>query len=276
MMAASPRSWLFVPGNRAERFEKARLAGADTVILDLEDAVPPGEKDAARTAVVAHLDPARPIWVRVNAADTDWFAGDVATLAAHAGVAGIVLPKCETRARIDAVLEHAHTALALMPLVETARGMAGLDEVCGASRVAHVAFGTLDFQVDLGIDGDGEELNTFRSMIVFASRLAGIEAPVDGVSTVIDDAEDIEQHARYARKFGFGGKLCIHPKQLEAVHQAYAWSDAERAWAGTRDGGCGQERGRGGGRGREDGGYAGHSEGAADSSGAMTRDGSAA
>jgi citrate lyase subunit beta/citryl-CoA lyase len=231
MTSAAPRSWLFVPGNRAERFAKACSAGADAVILDLEDAVPPGEKEAARAAVVAHLDSVRPVWVRVNAADTEWFAGDAAALAAHAGVAGIMLPKCETRAQIDAVLEHAHGALALMPLVETARGMAGLDEVCGAPRVARVAFGTLDFQIDLGIDGDGDELNTFRSMIVLASRLAGIEAPVDGVSTVIDDAQFIERHARYARKFGFGGKLCIHPKQLEAVHRAYAWSDAERAWA---------------------------------------------
>jgi citrate lyase subunit beta/citryl-CoA lyase len=193
--------------------------------------VPPGEKEAARAAIVAHLDPARPVWVRVNAADTDWFAGDVAALAAHAGIAGIVLPKCETRMQIDGVLACAHAALALMPLVETARGLAGLGEVCGAPRVARVAFGTLDFQVDLGIDGDGEELNAFRSMIVLASRLAGIEPPVDGVSTVIDDAQVIERHARYARKFGFGGKLCIHPMQVEAVHQAYAWRDAERAWA---------------------------------------------
>ncbi|MCV9992576.1 HpcH/HpaI aldolase/citrate lyase family protein, partial [Burkholderia pseudomallei] len=104
-------------------------------------------------------------------------------------------------------------------------------EVCAAPCVARVAFGTLDFQVDLGIDGDGDELNAFRSQIVLASRLAGIEPPVDGVSTVIDDAAAIERHARAARKFGFGGKLCIHPKQLEAVHRAYAWSDAERAWA---------------------------------------------
>ncbi|MFM0502087.1 HpcH/HpaI aldolase/citrate lyase family protein [Paraburkholderia caffeinilytica] len=236
MTAASPRSWLFVPGNRAERIEKARSAGADAVILDLEDAVPPADKEAARATVAAYLacahrDSSRPMWIRVNAADTGWFAGDVAALAAHAGVAGIVLPKCETRAQIDAVLEHAHDALALMPLVETARGMANLDELCGAPRVARVAFGTLDFQIDLGIDGDGEELNAFRSMIVLASRLAGIEAPVDGVSTVIDDAQAVEQHARFARKFGFGGKLCIHPKQVEAVHRAYAWSDAERAWA---------------------------------------------
>lgn len=231
MTAASACSWLFVPGNRPERFEKARTAGADAVIFDLEDAVPPDDKPAAREAVVAHLDAARPAWVRVNAADTGWFVDDIAAIAAHPGTAGVMLPKCEARAQVDAVLAHAHRSLELLPIIETAAGIAGLDEVCTAPRVARVAFGTLDFQVDLGIDGDGEELNAFRSRIVLASRLAGIAPPVDGVSTVIDASEAIERHARYARRFGFGGKLCIHPKQLDAVHRAYAGSEAEQAWA---------------------------------------------
>ncbi|WP_027811823.1 HpcH/HpaI aldolase/citrate lyase family protein [Burkholderia cenocepacia] len=233
MTSASARSWLFVPGNRPERFEKARAAGADAVIVDLEDAVPPDGKPAARDAVVARLDAARPVWVRVNAADTAWFADDLAAIAAHPGTAGVMLPKCETRAQLDAVLAHAHGALELLPIVETAAGIAGLDQVCAAPRVVRVAFGTLDFQVDLGIDGDGDgdELNAFRSQIVLASRLAGIAPPVDGVSTIIDDPAAIERHARHARRFGFGGKLCIYPKQLDAVHRAYAWTDAEQAWA---------------------------------------------
>jgi citrate lyase subunit beta / citryl-CoA lyase len=230
-MNLSPRSWLFVPGNRTERFEKARTAGADAVIFDLEDAVPPGEKDVARAVVVANLDPSRPAWVRVNAATTQWFVDDLIDIAAHPGVAGIVLPKCESRESMDAVLAHAHGGLVLMPLIETARGIAGLDELCHAPRVARVAFGSLDFQIDLGIEDDGEELNAFRSKIVLASRLAGIDAPVDGVCTEIDDEKAIEHHARYARKFGFGGKLCIHPKQIDAVHTAYAWSATEQAWA---------------------------------------------
>ncbi|WP_333993304.1 CoA ester lyase [Burkholderia orbicola] len=229
--SACARSWLFVPGNRPERVEKARAAGADAVIVDLEDAVPPDGKPAARDAVAARLDAARPVWVRVNAADTAWFADDLAAIAAHPGAAGVMLPKCETRAQIDAVLAHAHGTLELLPIVETAAGIAGLDQVCAAPRVVRVAFGTLDFQVDLGIDGDGEELNAFRSRIVLASRLAGIAPPVDGVSTIIDDPAAIERHARDARRFGFGGKLCIHPKQLDAVHRAYAWTDAEQAWA---------------------------------------------
>lgn len=231
MSTTLPRSYLFVPGNRPERFEKARSAGADAVILDLEDAVQPAEKGAARDAVLASLDAARPVWVRVNGTDTAWFSDDVAALAAQAGVAGIMLPKAESAEQVGAVLARAHAGLRVLPIVESARGIAGLEALCGAQGVPRVAFGTLDFQVDMGIDGDGEELDVFRSQIVLASRLAGIGAPVDGVSTVFDDAQVLEGEARRGRRFGYGGKLCIHPKQIEPVHRAYAWSDAERAWA---------------------------------------------
>jgi citrate lyase subunit beta/citryl-CoA lyase len=233
MSAVLPRSYLFVPGNRPERFDKAFSAGADAVILDLEDAVQPDEKAAARAAVLAAVsaDASRAAWVRINGSDTAWFNEDVAALAGRPGVAGIVLPKAETRQQIEAVLAHAHPALSVLPIVETARGFANLALLCGTPRVQRIVFGTLDFQVDLGIDGDGEELHFFRSQIVLASRLAGIGAPVDGVSTTIADADAVEADARRGRRFGFGAKLCIHPKQVDAVHRAYAWSDAELAWA---------------------------------------------
>jgi citrate lyase subunit beta/citryl-CoA lyase len=233
MSVALPRSYLFVPGNRPERFDKAHAAGADAVILDLEDAVQPDEKPAARAAVLAAVsnDAARPAWVRINGSDTTWFNDDIAALANLRGVAGIVLPKAETRAQIDAVLAHSHPGLNVLPIVETARGLANLDELCAAPRVQRIVFGTLDFQIDLGIDGDGEELHLFRSRIVLASRLAEIGAPVDGVSTTITDTDAVEADARRGRRFGFGGKLCIHPKQIDAVHRAYAWTDAEQEWA---------------------------------------------
>ncbi|NPT38091.1 HpcH/HpaI aldolase/citrate lyase family protein [Paraburkholderia xenovorans] len=237
MSAALPRSYLFVPGNRPERFEKAHASGADAVILDLEDAVPPDEKPAARAAVLAAVSgdatgpEARPAWVRINGADTSWFNEDIAALAGHAGVAGIVLPKAETREQIEAVLALAHSASSVLPIVETARGFANLAVLCAAPRVQRIVFGTLDFQIDLGIDGDGEELHLFRSQIVLASRLAGIGAPVDGVSTTITDTDAIEAEARRSRRFGFGAKLCIHPRQIDAVHRAYAWSEADKAWA---------------------------------------------
>ena len=232
-MSALPRSYLFVPGNRPERFDKAYAAGADAVILDLEDAVQPDQKVTARAAVLAAVSahPSWGAWVRVNGSDTAWFHGDLGALVGQPGVAGIVLPKAETREQIGAVLANAHPALNVLPIVETARGFANLTELCGSPQVQRIVFGTLDFQVDLGIDGEGEELHLFRSQIVLASRLARIGAPVDGVSTTIADAAAVEAEARRGRRFGFGGKLCIHPKQIEAVHRAYAWSDAEVEWA---------------------------------------------
>ncbi|MCC8397456.1 CoA ester lyase [Paraburkholderia sp. MMS20-SJTR3] len=233
MSGALPRSYLFVPGNRPERFDKAFAAGADAVILDLEDAVQPEQKLAARAAVLSDVvvNVGRAAWVRINGSDTGWFRDDVATLAGQTGVAGIVLPKAESREQIDALLANAHPALSVLPIVETARGIANLAELCAAPRVQRIVFGTLDFQVDLGIDGDDEELHFFRSQIVLASRLAGIGAPVDGVSTTITDTDAVEGDARRGRRFGFGGKLCIHPQQIDAVHRAYAWSDAEIEWA---------------------------------------------
>jgi citrate lyase subunit beta/citryl-CoA lyase len=227
----SERSYLFVPGNRPERFEKARASRADAVIFDLEDAVQPQEKQAARETVREHMDAARPAFVRINAADTEWFANDAAAIANHPGVTGIVLPKAETREQIETVLAHAHPSLTILPIVETARGFANLTLLCAAPRVQRIVFGTLDFQIDLNIEGDGEELDMFRSQIVLASRLAGLTTPVDGVSTVLDDPVVIESEARRGRRFGFGAKLCIHPLQIDAVHRAYAWTDAELAWA---------------------------------------------
>ncbi|CAN7526334.1 CoA ester lyase [Caballeronia sp. LjRoot29] len=227
----SERSYLFVPGNRPERFEKARASGADAVIFDLEDAVQPQEKQGARETVRAHLDAVRPAFVRINAADTEWFANDAVAIASHPGVAGIVLPKAETREQIETVLAHAHPSLTILPIVETARGFANLALLCATQRVLRIVFGTLDFQIDLNIEGDGGELDMFRSQIVLASRLANLATPVDGVSTVLDDSAFIESEARRGRRFGFGAKLCIHPKQVDAVYRAYAWTDAELAWA---------------------------------------------
>ena len=226
-----PRSYLFVPGNRPERFEKARTAGADRVIFDLEDAVQADAKPAARAAVLATLDILRPELVRINGSDTPWFEEDLAAIASCRGVAGILLPKAENLEQLSAVLKWVHPDIVLFPMIETARGIANLSALFAAPQVGQMVFGTLDFQIDLGIQGDAEELDMFRSKIVLASRLAGIGAPVDGVSTTISDACIVENEALRDRRFGFSGKLCIHPAQINAVHRAFAWSDAEKDWA---------------------------------------------
>jgi citrate lyase subunit beta/citryl-CoA lyase len=237
-MAAFPirRSWLFVPGNRPERFGKACASGADAVILDLEDAVPSDEKHAAREHVANWLrererEAAVPVYVRINAASTPWFADDVATLGALRSLSGFVVPKTEDAATLHSAALGAADSLRLAPLIETAQAFAALPEIATAPRVERLMFGTIDFQLDTGIDGDGDELLHFRSQLTLASRIAGIAAPVDGVTTALDDAPRIEGDARRARALGFRGKLCIHPRQIAPVHAAFAWRDDEVAWA---------------------------------------------
>jgi citrate lyase subunit beta/citryl-CoA lyase len=226
----SARCYLFVPADRPERFEKALAAGADEVIIDLEDAVAAPAKDAARAALAGWLSNGeRRVTLRINATDTPWFAQDL-QLCALPGVSGVMLPKAERAedlARVAAVARER----ALLPLIESAAGFDQLRAVAGAPGVRRLAFGSIDFQLDLGIDGEGEELLFFRSQLVLASRLANLEAPIDGVSTAIDDGERLEQEATRARRLGFGAKLCIHPRQVAVVQRSFAASEQQIAWA---------------------------------------------
>lgn len=228
-----PRSYLFVPGNRPERFAKALASGADAVILDLEDAVGPEEKDCARAHVAAWLasHAGERVHVRINGADTRWFADDVAAFAPCANVDAIVVPKADNKAVFAAVLAGAHPALALLALIESAAGFAAIGAIASAPRIERLVFGTVDFQLDTGINGDGEELAYFRSLMTWASRLAGIGSPVDGVTMELDDPEAVNRAAHRAQRFGFGAKLCIHPKQVAPTHDAFTPGPHERAWA---------------------------------------------
>jgi citrate lyase subunit beta / citryl-CoA lyase len=221
-------SYLFVPGDRPERFAKACASGAHAVIVDLEDAVAPERKAEAREAVAAWLHVDRPVVVRINAADTAWFPDDCA-LAGRPGVAAIMLPKAERPEDIEAL--RAAGAPAVLPLIETAAGFDRARALAGAAGVERLVFGSIDFQLDLGITGEEDELLHFRSGLVLASRLAGVAAPVDGVSTAIDDPDLLHADATRARRLGFGGKLCIHPKQVQVVNAAFRPSEADVRWA---------------------------------------------
>ncbi len=233
---APARSLLFVPGHQPNRFDKACQSGADAIVLDLEDAVPPDRKDEARAQVAQWLagyevdaGAAPSIVIRVNAADTPWHATDV-DLCTQAGVAALMLPKAEDAAVVRAIAAGL-PSVALLPLIETARGVARLDEIAAAPGVLRLVFGTVDFQADLDIEGDGLELLYFRSQMVLASRLAGLQPPIDGVSTAIDDPARIEADALQARRLGFGAKLCIHPKQVAMVNQGFSPTLAQVDWA---------------------------------------------
>jgi len=229
----APRSYLFVPGDRPERFDKACGAGADAVIVDLEDAVAPGAKSSARQHLLAWLDgagrtAATPLYVRINAAGSSWFEADLA-LCRHAGVAGIVLPKAEQVADLQAVA--AAGARTILPLVESALGLWNALALCQVPQVERLVFGSIDFAADLSLRESRESLLHARSQLVLAARVAGIGTPVDGVTLAIDDAALVHSDTVHARGLGFGAKLCIHPKQVAAVHAALLPTPEELAWA---------------------------------------------
>lgn len=218
---------LFVPGNRPERVEKAAAAGADAIIIDLEDAVPADTKDEARGALRGRFT-TRPILVRINGIGTPWHADDVAALA-NKGLAGVIVPKAEATERFNALC--AASPLPVIALVESARGIADARQIAVTSNVVRLAFGSIDFCADLGCAHTADALLNARSELVLASRLGGLMQPVDGVTTSIDDEHQIRTDARYARDLGFGGKLCIHPRQVDTVRTGFAPDASELDWA---------------------------------------------
>ncbi len=240
------RSFLFTPGNHARRVANALSLNADAVILDLEDAVATAENRAARGSVVATLAlPRRPLlYVRVNAADTEFCYGDLITIV-RPGLDGIILPKVENAtalATIDwllAQLEREHDlvprAIDLIPIIETARGLNNLDVILAAgTRVRHIAFGAGDFTLDVNMawSRTEAELAFARARITTASRAAGIEAPFDTVWIDLADEEGLEMSTRTALGLGFQGKMCIHPKQIAPVNRIFTPGEAEVAFAG--------------------------------------------
>lgn len=225
------RSFLFVPGDRPERFDKALSVQAHAVILDLEDAVAPQRKTEARSAVATWLRAAQArVYVRINPLGTPWHEEDCSVLASPA-VRGVMLPKAESAADVARVAARLGEGQDCIPLVETVAGWFEAPALARVPRVRRLAFGSFDFMSDSGIRGDGPQLDTVRSQLVLVSRHAGLLPPVDGVSLAIDDATQLEADARRSLLWGFGGKLCIHPRQVPVVHAAFAPTEAEVAWA---------------------------------------------
>ena len=228
-----PRTYLFVPGDRPERFDKARASGADAVVLDLEDAVSPARKAAARDAIAAALGGGTRWVVRINDAATPWFSDDLALLAAApAGSVEVMLPKAESPAQVAAV-RAVLPAVPVLALIESALGVLQVDAVAASPGVSRLVFGTLDFALDLDIDitDDPAGLLHAAGRIALASRAAGLAAPVAGVTPEITDDRRLLADLAWARRLGFGAKLCIHPRQVAPLHQALEPDAASLDWA---------------------------------------------
>lgn len=229
-----PITYLFVPGNRPERFDKALAAGAGAIVLDLEDAVTAADKGRARDAIAdwfpAHVAESDRIVVRINDTASTWFEDDLALLKVL-GLGQVMLPKAEWRGQIEQVCGALDPQARVLALIETARGVRNVDEIAATEGVQRLVFGTLDYAVDLDLSGDEAGLIYASSRIAIASRCAELASPVAGVTPAIDDDARTQADFAFARAFGFGAKLCIHPKQVAVIHAACRPSAQEKDWA---------------------------------------------
>jgi citrate lyase subunit beta/citryl-CoA lyase len=230
------RTYLFVPGNRPERFAKALASGADSVVLDLEDAVAPEAKASARDAIAdwaasaSAAERARVV-VRINDAGSGEFAEDLRSLRA-ARLALVMLAKAESPMQVAAVRSTLPDAQVLA-LIESANGVASIDEIAKAAGVVRLVFGTLDLALDLELDiaEQADGLSHVASRLAIASRVASLACPVAGVTPQLDDDARLLADLAWSRRHGLHAKLCIHPKQVDPIHVALAPSAQALDWA---------------------------------------------
>lgn len=230
MLSVEATSYLFVPANRPDRYAKAAATGAGAIIVDLEDAVAPADKAQARHALANAWHGDLPALVRINAIESGWHDDDI-VVCRDLGVRDIMVPKACSPDSLAAIAAAVGAHARLYALVETAEGMAAIRQVASAPGVVRLAFGTVDFQLDLDIDNDDEGLLAFRSEFVLASRLARLPSPIDGVTTRFDDTAQVASDTRRSRRLGFGAKLCIHPSQVAIVNHEFTPDADSLAWA---------------------------------------------
>ena len=248
---AALRSWLFTPGNRIDRMEKAMGLGSDVIILDLEDAVSYDEKEPSRHNIQTVLSRWQGplVYVRINpiSAANEFSVNQGAQdleAVVRLGLDGIVFPKAETAEdarQIDALIGRLEQErglpagrIDLMPIIETAKGLWRIFEVLSATpRIKRVAFGAGDFTRDLNLEWTPteEELLYARSRITLASRAADREPPIDSVYVQIDDPDGCARSARHAKQLGYQGKMAIHPNQVAPITKVFSPSEEEIAWA---------------------------------------------
>jgi citrate lyase subunit beta/citryl-CoA lyase/(S)-citramalyl-CoA lyase len=222
------RSLLFVPGSRPDRFEKALAAGADAVCIDLEDAVAPDVKAAARATVVDFLKSGANVGVRINAVESVWGCADIAALAG-ADLRFVMLPKVANAETVQA----AYQALGrpeLIPVIESGEGLMNAWAIAAAPGVGAVLFGGADYSADIGAELAWEPMLYARGALAAACGRA--RKPLLDVPYLdVDDDEGLIDSTHRVRAMGFTGRACIHPKQIAGVHAAFAPSEAEVARA---------------------------------------------
>jgi citrate lyase subunit beta/citryl-CoA lyase len=235
-----PSSYLYAPGNRGDLLRKALGSNAHAVICDLEDSVPAAEKAAARATVADFLQEARAgarwrdIYLRINAG-ADGLA-ELGELLGRQALTGVLLPKSEGGEQIAAVSalldarEGERSAMLIQPIIESAAGLFSLaDQAKASRRVRRFSFGAADFLADLGAAPTADRTETLfaRSLVVAQSRALGLNRPVAHVYGELSDDDGLRRACVEDRALGFGGRACIHPRQVPIVNAAFAPTEAE-------------------------------------------------
>jgi citrate lyase subunit beta/citryl-CoA lyase len=221
---------LFVPAHRPDRFEKAANSGADAIVVDLEDAVPPNSKDQARENLRFTRGLTIPVYVRCNGEGTPWRDADLGVMA-ELGIKRVCAPKVESAQSIDIMASQLGHDIEVLAQIETARGVERAGDIAAHRLVGQLAFGPADFFLDLGAAPSDVLTQHVLCRLAIASRAAGKAPPLDGPSFAIDNREALELACRQALAAGAGGKLCIHPSQIAVVLEQVMPSPAEVAWA---------------------------------------------
>lgn len=234
--AANASKWepliapLFVPASRPDRFAKAAASGADAIIIDLEDAVPPARKDEARANLTAAKALTVPIFVRINAAGTPWHADDL-QVCCRMEIGLVCVPKVESVGLLDAIISKLGAGTRLVVQIETAAGVSDAAAVAAHHAVGQLAFGPADFFLDMGMAQSQEMADHIVRVLALASRTGGIFAPLDGPCFSVGDQALLARECKSAAACGAGGKLCIHPSQVSTVQENFLPSETELEWA---------------------------------------------
>ncbi len=238
-MTAHPLTWLYAPGDRPSVVAKALVAGADVVVIDLEDAVAPDRKGYAREATAELLRTPQPVpvHVRVNTLSGPWGRSDLAALTTAPGLSGLRLPKVSSPADVVRVARRAVSAhggtLPLYALLETALGIERAHAVARAHpSLRGIAIGEADLRADLGVRDDAG-LDWCRSRVVVAARAAGLAPPTQSVHPDTRDLDGLRASCLRGRSLGFLGRAAIHPRQLPVIERAYLPTEEEIEQAET-------------------------------------------
>ena len=224
------RSWLLVSGRMPEEFDAAAASRADQVILDIEDAVDPKLKPAARAAVVEWLGNGGSAWVRINDRKSDFWSDDVDQLKGVPGLRGVMLAKTESAAEVTETFDRLGGATPVLALIESALGIEEAVSIARARGAFRLAFGSGDFRRDTGMSDDVLAMAYPRSRLVVASRIGDLPGPIDG-PTVSASHPILREQSEVAVALGLTGKLCLVRDQLPVINEAISPTKSDVTWA---------------------------------------------